>query len=84
MIKERSVQFDYSKLRGRIKEKFGNYAGLETEISFTPVTLSRKLNHKGYFGSDEILELSKALEINENEITEYFFNVKVRKSEPQE
>ena len=82
MKKRENIKFDYSKLRGKIREKFGSYEKLDSEISFTTVTLSRKLNNKGYFGSNEIMELIKALGIEEEEVNEYFFNVKVRKGEP--
>lgn len=81
MKKQNNIEFDYSKLRGKIREKFGSYEKLEPNISFTTVTLSRKLNSKGYFGSDEIMELVKVLNIEEKEVNEYFFNVKVRKDE---
>jgi len=77
----KNIEFDYSKLRGRIKEKFGNYKELKPHINFTTATLSRKLNNKGYFGSDEILELINALDIEPKYAHEYFFKVKVRKDE---
>ena len=83
MKKRENIKFDYSKLRGKIREKFGSYEKLDSEISFTTVTLSRKLNNKGYFGSNEIMELIEALDIEEEEVNEYFFNVKVRKNEPK-
>lgn len=75
------VEFDYSKLRGRIREKFGSYKKLAPHISFTTVSLSNKLNNKSYFDSPEILELAKALEIEDEELNAYFFNLIVRKDE---
>lgn len=43
------IEFDYSKLRGRIREKFGSYKNLAPHISFTTVSLSNKLNNKSYY-----------------------------------
>lgn len=75
------MTFDYSKLRGRIREVYGKYENLIPKISMSEATLSRKLNGKSYFDSHEILELSDALEIPDEERDLYFFKVKVRKSE---
>ena len=69
------IEFDYSKLRGRIREKFGSYKNLDPHISFSTVSLSNKLNNKSYFDSREILELAEALEI-EDELDVYFFKTK--------
>lgn len=82
MRNEKKIEFDYSKLRGRIREIYGSYSKLSDELSFTTVTLSRKLNGKGYFGGDEIIELADALNIKEEDINDYFFNLIVRKDEP--
>lgn len=75
------MTFDYSKLKGRIKEIYDKYENLIPQISMSEATLSRKLNGKSYFDSQEILELSEALEIPDEERDLYFFKVKVRKSE---
>ena len=75
------MTFDYSKLRGRIKEKYNKYENLVPLINMSEATLSRKLNGKSYFDSQEIIELSKALEIPDEERDLYFFKVKIRKSE---
>ena len=70
------IEFDHSKLRGRIREKFGSYRELDSHISFTTVSLSNKLNNKSCFDSREILELAEALEIQDEELNVYFFNLK--------
>ncbi len=75
------MTFDYSKLKGRIKEVYDKYENLVPKISMSEATLSRKLNGKSYFDSQEILELSEALGIPDEERDQYFFKVKVRKSE---
>lgn len=75
------MTFDYSKLKGRIKEVYDKYENLVPKISMSEATLSRKLNGKSYFDSQEILELSEALGIPDEERDLYFFKVKVRKNE---
>ena len=69
------IEFDYSKLRGRIREKFGSYKNLDPHISFSTVSLSNKLNNKTYFDNSEMIELAKALEIEAEDLNEYFFNL---------
>lgn len=70
------MTFDYSKLRGRIKEVYDKYENLIPKISMTEATLSRKLNGKSYFDNQEILELSEALNIPSEELNEYFLKTK--------
>ena len=73
------IEFDYSKLRGRIREKFGSYKNLDPHISFSTVSLSNKLNNKTYFNNSEMIELAKALEIEDEELSVYFLSLTVRK-----
>lgn len=75
------MTFDYSKLKGRIKEKYNTYENLVPLINMSEATLSRKLNGKSYFDSQEIIDLSNALEIPDSERDQYFFKVIVRKNE---
>ena len=75
------MSFDYSKLKGRIREIYGTYENIVPKLTMSEATLSRRLNGKSYFDSEEILELSDALEIPDEERDLYFFKVKVRKSE---
>ncbi|AXY24940.1 DUF739 domain-containing protein [Suicoccus acidiformans] len=79
------VEFDYSKLRGRIREKFASYKNLIPNLSCstldTESKLSKKLNGHSTFDSKEIIDMAKALGIPNDELDEYFFNAKVRKNE---
>ena len=75
------MSFDYSKLKGRIREIYGTYENIVPKLTMSEATLSRRLNGKSYFDSEEILELSDALEIPDEERDLYFFKVKVRKNE---
>lgn len=75
------INFEYSKLRGRIKEKFGTESKFANEIGLNKGSLSDRLNNKTEFKQPEILESMEKLEIKNEEIVQYFFTRKVRKSE---
>lgn len=69
--------FDYQKLKGRIVEKKEKQENLSKEMGITKTTLNYKLNNKIPFKQSEIVTLCDILEIPENEITTYFFTLKV-------
>lgn len=76
--------FDFSKLRGRIREKFGTEAAFGTAIGLSHNSLSKKLNGKVPFGQDEIDRAIMLLEIPDAEISAYFFTEKVQEAEQDE
>lgn len=69
------MPFDFSKLSGRIKEKFGTQKALADYKGWAESALSNRLNNKLPFGSDEIIELCApdCLDINPADIPLYFF-----------
>ena len=71
-----SVQYDYSKLTGRIVEKFGTRKEFAKAVGLTPETISMRLSGKRDFSRDEIFHIAKLLEIPYNELEPYFFCVK--------
>lgn len=71
------MQFDYSKLLGRIKEFGYTQENLAKEIGMTKVTMSLKLNNKAFFTQPEIEKIRQLLRIAYNEIGAYFFTPKV-------
>lgn len=75
------MRFDYSKLKGRIREKYGNQEDFANAIGLTPTTISFKINGKAKWRQDEIVKAAKLLEISKNEIVEYFFNYEVQELE---
>jgi hypothetical protein len=75
-----AIVYDYSKLLGRIKEKYGTRENLVKEITISSTSLNLRLNNKLKFDQQDIKELCIALDINEEEIPDYFFKEKVRKS----
>ena len=67
--------FDYSKLRGRIKERYNTESAFAEALKMNRSTLSLKLNNQVSFDQQDILEISKLLEISSEEIPIYFFNI---------
>ena len=70
--------FDYSKLLGRIKEKFGTNEKFANALGCAPETLSRKLNNKASFTQKEINKSVDLLDIRIEDIDIYFFTKKVQ------
>lgn len=71
------VAFDYSKLKGRIIEKFGTQTNFVNKFGVSENTFSLKMNNKLRFSTDDIIKISDMLEIDGNEIGSYFFTTKV-------
>ena len=67
------MAFNYSKLKGRIMEKFGTQGCFSRALGVSERTLSLKLNNKIFFSQDEIAKISELLNINSDEIQVYFF-----------
>jgi len=72
------MEFDYSKLLGRIKEKGFTQETLAKLIGITPGSMSEKLNNKANFKQKEIFLIRQILDISIGEVGEYFFTQKVR------
>ena len=76
------VQFDYSRLKGRIVEVFGTQDAFAEAIKLGRVSVSQRLNNKLEFSQSEMLRSAEALGFPVSEISGYFFTEKVQKSEP--
>ena len=76
-----NIEFDLSKLRGRIREILGSEQEYQRKMGFSNFKRDHRLNGKSYFSQDEIQLTCKLLSIEPNEIPEYFFKIKVRKTE---
>ena len=77
----KDIEFNFSKLRGRIVEKFGKQEDFAKAVGISYVSLSKRLNNHLEFSAREILRMSNILEINLEDIPLYFFAVKVQKHE---
>ena len=69
-----ACNYDYRKLRGRIKEKFG------TQSEFSKVSVSNKLNNIVDWGQEEMENAISILEIPNTDIHAYFFTHEVEKN----
>ena len=72
------MQFDYSKLLGRIKECGHTQKSLSEEVGISEGTMSLKLNNESFFSQKEILKICDVLGLAYTEIGAYFFTLKVR------
>ena len=71
------LTFDYSKLRGRIVERFGIQSAFAAALGMSEGTLSGRLTNKSFFTAEEIVTACKLLDIRLEEVNEYFFTMKV-------
>lgn len=72
------MAFDYSKLRGKIAEKFGSQSVFAKELGCSERTLSLKMNGKISWKQTEMLKAMSILGISEEDIHDYFFTLKVQ------
>jgi len=67
------VEFDYSKLRGRIVEKFGTLGAFAQAAGITEVALSRKMNNKMSITRDDMIRWSELLDISLDDYGVFYF-----------
>lgn len=65
--------YDYSKLQGKIVEKFKNNGNFATKMGLSERTISLKINNKVDFKQNEITKACKLLNIPNSKINDYFF-----------
>ena len=65
--------YDYSKLRGRIVEKYGTLSAFAEELGTSLVVVSNKMNNKAGFTRADIEKWSGLLDISGMEYDAYFF-----------
>lgn len=70
--------FDYSKLNGKITEKYEKQYVFAKAMDWSERTCCLKLGNKVEWKQSEILAACKLLDINEAEIYIYFFTIKVQ------
>ena len=72
--------FDFSKLRGRIVEKFGTCAAFAAAVGLPESAISNRLNNRVQIDAEEIILWSRPeiLDIPAEEIHVYFLTPKVR------
>ena len=76
---EEKVIYDYSKLRGRIKEYFDTIDNFAEKMGISSTALINKLCNRSPFKQQEITLACTLLEIPDEQIHIYFFTLKVDK-----
>lgn len=71
------VIFDYSKLRGRIIEKYNTQGKFAEAVGLTDRSMSLKLNNGIGLSQDEIIIWCELLDLDLCDIPVYFFKQKV-------
>ena len=74
------MAYDYSKLLGKIKEKFDTQDDFAKALGISRTSLSLKLNCKAQFNQTEMEKASELLGIDSAKIPAYFFNKEVEKT----
>lgn len=70
------MAFDYSKLRGRIIEKYGSQSAFANAIGIQKHVISSRLNNRVGISKEEIIVWSEKLGISPDDYTKYFFQKK--------
>ena len=65
--------FDFSKLRGRIREKGYTQHDIASFLKISDNALSNKLHGKSFFTIKETADICEFLEIESDDIGKYFF-----------
>lgn len=73
-------RYDYSKLRGRIREKIGTEGEFARRIGRTQNYVSKVFKNGTYLSQEDIASGAEILDISVDEIGEYFFTPEVHKS----
>ena len=74
------MEFDYSKLLGRIREKGMTQQSLSKELGIGLNSVNQKLTNKAYFKQQEIRRICEILGSEDGEVGLYFFTQKVQKN----
>ena len=75
--------YDYSKLEGKIIEKFGTRESFARESGMTPKSIYDKLNNKTIWKQPEISNAMDLLFISGKDIDVYFFKMKDQEIEEE-
>lgn len=73
------LEYDFDKVRGRIREKLGSEAKFAEKLGISTASLSSKFNNRSDFSASEISRATDedVLDIDVEEIGEYFFKKKL-------
>lgn len=77
------MEFDYRKLRGKIREVYETQDKFAEKLGIGRVSLSQRLNNILDFSQKDILLACELLKIPIEECYQYFFDLKVQKHEQE-
>lgn len=72
-MKKKRLQFDYSKLRGLLREKSITLADYASIINVSNTSLNERLANRIPFSQDEIKRTKRAFDLSASEIDFIFF-----------
>ena len=72
------MAYDYSKLLGRIVEKYGTQGAFAKALGLSERSLSLKVTNKVPFKQPEITRATSLLGIADSDVAKYFFALKVQ------
>lgn len=67
--------FNYSKLKGRVREVYGTQARFANSIGMSKTSVSAKLNNQSDWTQKEIVSACGSLHLSIKDIPHYFFAV---------
>lgn len=67
------LEYDYSKLRGLIREVFNTQTAFARAIGKSPCSVSKKLNNKSEWTTEEMHKSGEVLGFSADQIPQYFF-----------
>lgn len=68
--------YNYNKLRGMIREKYGTLQRFADNLGIGSTTLNSRLNSETYFDQDEIERAASLLNLSKTEVDQVFFTSK--------
>lgn len=74
------MEYDYSKLKGRITEKCQTQSRFTDMLGVAKATVTAKLQGKSEFTQGEIAKILEILELEISDIQDYFFTLAVQKN----
>ncbi|MCL2052274.1 MAG: DUF739 family protein [Lachnospiraceae bacterium] len=67
------MPYDYSKLRGRIREKYKTEGAFAKAMNLSKASLSCKLNNSVGFSQSEMQKIIELLHVKTDELKDFFF-----------
>lgn len=75
-MENENKEFDYSKLKGKIIEKFGTQTNFLELLDMSEVTFIKTMKCDRFFNQCEIMRIINLLNIDKKNISDYFFCTK--------